>query len=79
MCTMASMRLAHGDLSAFNVLATGDRVVIIDLPQAVDLIGNPQGMDFLARDCRNIATWFTSRGLEVDSEALLGEVAAYAW
>ena len=79
MCTMASMRLAHGDLSAFNVLATEERVVIIDLPQAVDVIGNPQGMDFLARDCRNIATWFTSRGLEIDSDALLGEVAAYAW
>lgn len=79
MCTMASMRLAHGDLSAFNVLATEDRVVIIDLPQAVDLIGNPQGMEFLARDCRNIATWFTSRGLDVDSDALFGEVVAYAW
>ncbi|MFT4165911.1 MAG: RIO1 family regulatory kinase/ATPase [Microlunatus sp.] len=79
MCTMASMRLAHGDLSAFNVLATGDWVVIIDLPQAVDLIGNPQGMEFLARDCRNIATWFTSRGLDVDSDALFGEVVAYAW
>lgn len=79
MCTMASMKLAHGDLSAFNVLATEDRVVIIDLPQAVDLIGNPQGMDFLARDCRNIATWFTSRGLEIDADALFGEVVAYAW
>ena len=79
MCTMASMGLAHGDLSAFNVLATEDRVVIIDLPQAVDLVGNPQGMDFLARDCRNLATWFTSRGLEIDGDALLGEVIAYAW
>ena len=79
MSTMASMKLAHGDLSAFNVLATEDRVVIIDLPQAVDLIGNPQGMDFLARDCRNIATWFTSRGLDIDDEQLFGEVVAYAW
>ena len=79
MCTMASLGLAHGDLSAFNVLATEDRVVIIDLPQAVDIVGNPQGVDFLARDCRNIATWFTSRGLEVEAEALLAEVIAYAW
>lgn len=79
LCTMAGMRLAHGDLSAFNVLATDDRVVIIDLPQMVDIIGNPQGVDFLTRDCRNIATWFTSRGLDVDSDALLGEVIAYAW
>ena len=76
---MASMGLTHGDLSAFNVLATEDRVVIIDLPQVVDIVGNPQGVDFLARDCRNIATWFTSRGLDVDADALLGEVIAYAW
>jgi len=28
--------------------------VIIDLPQVVDLVGNPQGLDFLVRDCRNV-------------------------
>ncbi len=55
---LARMGLAHGDLSPFNLLATGERIVIIDLPQAVDIISNPQGMDFLARDCRNVATWF---------------------
>jgi RIO kinase 1 len=36
-------------------------------------------VDFLARDCRNVATWFSARGLDVDAEALLGEVIAYAW
>lgn len=79
MCTMASMGLTHGDLSAFNILATEERVVIIDVPQAVNIIGNPQGPDFLARDCRNVATWFTARGLAVDADTLLGEVIAYAW
>jgi RIO kinase 1 len=76
---MARLGLAHGDLSAFNVLATEERVVIIDLPQMVDIVGNPQGVEFLARDCRNIATWFSSRGHAVDPESLLGEVIAYAW
>jgi RIO kinase 1 len=79
MCTMAGMGLTHGDLSAFNLLATGERLVIIDVPQAVNIIGNPQGPDFLARDCRNVATWFAARGLDVDAETLLGEVIAYAW
>ena len=79
MCTMAGMGLTHGDLSAFNILATEDRLVIIDVPQAVNIIGNPQGPEFLARDCRNVATWFTARGLEVDAETLFGEVIAYAW
>jgi RIO kinase 1 len=53
--------------------------VIIDVPQAVNIVGNPQGPEFLARDCRNVATWFTARGREVDAEALFGEVVAYAW
>ena len=73
------MGLAHGDLSPFNLLATGDRIVIIDLPQAVDIVSNPQGTEFLARDCRNVATWFASRGLDVDGDALLADLVAYAW
>ena len=76
---LAGRGLAHGDLSAYNVLAAEDRIVVIDLPQAVDIIANPQGMEFLARDCRNVANWFSARGLSVDGEELLGELAAYAW
>jgi RIO kinase 1 len=76
---LAAMGLTHGDLSAFNILATGERLVIIDLPQAVDVVGNPHGMDFLARDCRNVATWFRSRGLDVDGDELLADLLAYAW
>ncbi len=79
MRVMAGLGLAHGDLSPFNILATEDRLVIIDLPQAVDIIANPQGMDFLARDCRNVATWFAARGLDVDGDALLAELVAYVW
>jgi RIO kinase 1 len=79
MVVLAGFGLAHGDLSPFNLLATEDRIVLIDVPQTVDIIANPQGMEFLARDCRNVCTWFTARGLERDAEALLGELAAYAW
>jgi RIO kinase 1 len=79
MVTMAGFGLAHGDLSPFNLLATEERIVLIDVPQAVDIVANPQGMDFLARDCRNVCTWFTARGLPLDADALLGELAAYAW
>jgi RIO kinase 1 len=74
MIAMAGRGLAHGDLSAYNVLATGERIVIIDLPQAVDVVANPAGMDFLTRDCRNVCRWFTSRGLEVDADGLLAEL-----
>jgi RIO kinase 1 len=55
--------LAHGDLSAYNLLVHGDRLVMIDLPQIVDVITNPQGATFLERDAANVARWFTAHGL----------------
>jgi RIO kinase 1 len=76
---MAALGLAHGDLSPFNLLATEDRLVLIDLPQAVDVVANPQGMEYLARDCRNVATWFRARGLDVDADELLADLLAYAF
>ena len=60
---MAQHGIVHGDLSAYNLLAAGERLVIIDLPQVLDLVGNPQGMDFLLRDCANVCAWFRSKGL----------------
>jgi RIO kinase 1 len=71
--------LVHGDLSAYNILAAGDRLVVIDLPQTVDLVGNPAGPDFLVRDCANVCAWFRSRGLPVDEHELFAELMAHAF
>ena len=79
MSAFARMGYAHGDLSAYNVLAAGERLVVIDLPQLVDLAGNQQASALLARDCRNMCTWFNARGLAVDHGKLLGELLAAAW
>jgi RIO kinase 1 len=78
MAELARHGVAHGDLSPYNVLAAGDRLVIIDLPQAVDIVANPAGMEFLMRDCHNVCTWFTSRGLDVDEHELFGELLTAA-
>ena len=77
--TMTAHGIVHGDLSAYNVLAAGERIVIIDVPQTVDLVGNLQGPDFLLRDCTNVCTWFRTRGLEVDEQALFAELMAHAY
>ena len=77
--TLVGNGLVHGDLSAYNILAAGERLVIIDLPQIVDLVGNAAGLDFLLRDCTNVCTWFRSRGLEVDGDELFAELLAYAF
>ncbi len=71
---LVSHGAAHGDLSPYNVLVHGPDVVVIDLPQVVDIVGNPRGLDFLRRDCVNVCTWFAARGLDVDGDALFGEV-----
>ncbi|MEK8229170.1 RIO1 family regulatory kinase/ATPase [Oerskovia sp. M15] len=46
----------------YNVLAQGERIVIIDLPQVLDLVANPHGTELLLRDCRTMCVWFRSRG-----------------
>ncbi len=76
---LARHGLVHGDLSPYNVLAAGDRLVVIDLPQTVDLVGNPAGMDFLLRDCTNVCRWFRARGLAVDEHELFAELVAHAF
>ncbi len=55
------------------------RLVIIDVPQVVDLASNPNAMEFLARDCANMAHWFTSRGFPVDKGELVADLLGYAW
>ena len=76
---LAREGVVHGDLSPYNVLATGERLVVIDLPQVVDLVANPHGQEFLLRDCATMCAWFRRRGLDVDEHELFGEVVAQAW
>jgi RIO kinase 1 len=79
LCTLAAYGLAHGDLSPYNLLVHRGRLVMIDLPQVVDVIANPNGPAFLARDARNVATWFTRAGHpEADPDALAGLLLAEA-
>ena len=75
---LARLGWAHGDLSPYNVLVRDDEMVIIDWPQVVDIIGNPQGFEFLERDVRTMCAWFERRGLEVDADVLFGDCAALA-
>ncbi|MCW3158659.1 serine protein kinase RIO [Micropruina sonneratiae] len=78
------LQLAHGDLSPYNVLVAGadgpePELVIIDVPQVLDLVSNPHGIGHLERDCRTMADWFNRKGLEVDAGVLIAEVLAAAW
>lgn len=61
--TLAGRGLAHGDMSAYNLLVHDGRLVMIDLPQVLDVIANPRGAEFLNRDAANVAKWFSAHGL----------------
>ncbi len=78
MVRLAELGWAHGDLSPFNVLLDGDRLVVIDWPQIVDVIGNPHGFEFLERDARTMAAWFTRRGYAVDPDELFARLLGAA-
>jgi RIO kinase 1 len=75
---LARSQITHGDLSPYNLLVHDGRLVLIDLPQIVDVITNPQGAEFLARDVRNVARWFTARGLQVDADDLIERLSVEA-
>jgi RIO kinase 1 len=77
--TLARHGLAHGDLSPYNLLVHSGRLVMIDLPQVVDVIAHPNGRGFLERDAKNVATWFAARGLpDADPDKLAGLLAEEA-
>ena len=67
---------AHGDLSPYNLLVHDGQVVVIDLPQIVDAVTNPNGPSLLHRDCTNIADWFTRQRVPVDAEELFASLLA---
>jgi RIO kinase 1 len=70
---------AHGDLSAYNLLVHDGRLVMIDVPQIVDIFENPQGATFLERDCTNVCRWFAGRGLDTpEFDHLFGDLLAAA-
>jgi RIO kinase 1 len=71
MTTLASAGFAHGDLSPYNLLVHHGRLLMIDLPQVVDIISHPNGRGFLDRDAKNVANWFSKAGHpDADPEAL---------
>ncbi len=68
-----SAGLIHGDLSEYNVVFDEGQLVVIDLGQAVT-VHHPNSRNFLERDCRNVANFFSRQGLETDPDELLAFV-----
>ncbi|AGB39562.1 serine/threonine-protein kinase Rio1 [Natronococcus occultus] len=65
-----SAGIIHGDLSEYNVVFHEGQLVVIDLGQAVT-VHHPNSREFLERDCKNVANFFSRQGLETDPDELL--------
>ncbi|MFC6837136.1 serine/threonine-protein kinase Rio1 [Halomarina ordinaria] len=65
--------LVHGDLSEYNIVVHEGELYVIDLGQAVT-VHHPNSRDFLERDCRNVANFFSRQGYDVTGEEMLAFV-----
>ncbi|MGH2455035.1 MAG: RIO1 family regulatory kinase/ATPase [Candidatus Limnocylindria bacterium] len=71
--------LVHADLSAYNLLWWEERLIVIDLPQAVEFTTNTDAFELLHRDVANVGAWFARHGMAQDLETLYAELLALAW
>ncbi|MFC6989782.1 serine/threonine-protein kinase Rio1 [Haloplanus sp. GCM10025708] len=64
-----SAGLVHGDLSEYNLIVHEGELYVIDLGQAVT-VHHPNADEFLRRDCRNVAKFFSRKGLDFSADDL---------
>ena len=57
--------IVHGDLSEYNILYWKGKIYIIDFPQSVDVRNNSNAEALLARDKKNIDSWYQKVKKEV--------------
>jgi RIO kinase 1 len=70
---LVGAKLVHGDLSPFNTLYWGDRVVLIDVAQAVRS-DHPQAAALLERDITNYAKFMRRLGYSVEPKEFLAAI-----
>lgn len=65
----------HGDLSAFNILNDNETPVLIDFSSGTPLI-NPNAIEFLKRDIKNVADFFRKYGVTINDEEVYKKVTS---
>lgn len=69
MKAIRNAELVHADLSEYNLLFWDDRVVVIDVGQAVPL-DHSRAEEWFQRDLANVARFFRRLGVETSADAL---------
>lgn len=62
--------LAHGDLSAYNILYWQGEIKLIDFPQVIDIHANQSAHAVLKRDVERVCQYFRRYGIRVDHNAM---------
>ena len=75
---MLECGIVHGDLSAYNVLYHQGTVSLIDFPQVVDPLRNPEARAIFDRDVLRICQYFQAHGIEADPATLAQAIWARA-
>lgn len=75
---MVKVGRIHGDYSTFNLLWWENRVVVIDLPQVVEIQRNHNARDLLKRDVESLCNSFIRLGIICNTSQILREVESYA-
>ncbi|HUS15305.1 MAG TPA: RIO1 family regulatory kinase/ATPase [Chloroflexia bacterium] len=71
---MLAQDCIHGDLSAHNVLYWQGEVRIIDFPQAVSPVENPQAHALLQRDVTRLCQYFHRFGIITDPDVIVADL-----
>ncbi len=64
----------HGDYSTYNLLYWQDQVIVIDVPQMVDIETNKNAKELLERDVRSLCTSFRKHGIYADPVSVLRQL-----
>ena len=71
---MLANGLAHGDLSAYNILYWDDKPVLIDFPQVVDCDSNPDAFTIFERDMQRVCDYFAQQGVPCEAALITNDL-----
>jgi RIO kinase 1 len=71
---MLELDKVHGDFSTYNLLYWQEKVIVIDVPQMVNVKENKHAGELLERDVRSLCTSFKKHGIYVDPVAVLRQL-----
>ncbi|MBN1668239.1 MAG: hypothetical protein JW862_14195 [Anaerolineales bacterium] len=67
---MLAVQRVHADLSAFNILYWQGELVLIDFPQAINPLRNPNAYLIFQRDLQRACEYFQDQGLQLNPTAI---------